>query len=271
MATKPFGKKRWPKEHQALAREAGHKSWEGWILALETEKGWEICGARAGPLKDHPCQLRAGSGCQHRRQTGRCNFHGGDSKRGQDSATYVHGKCAKPFLLDGRVGEILASLTDEEVYDLTLTAKLNYARIMSILEDLPKGELSPAALSRRISSVLPLLRELGPDPSPREARKLGNELELLDQLLTGMDRQAMVWEEFSERAEIQRKLTETVTKQRAKEFGQVDWVDILALADGIRRMMVSYVPAPDHVDFQRDFESMLKGEMPKRRPELKVI
>ncbi len=94
MASRPY-KGRWPTGHDAIARAAGHESWDAWILAVEARLGWEICGGKWPRRDGPPCGRQAGWGIPGV-TTGRCRDHNrGAARAGPTHPNYRHGRNSK--------------------------------------------------------------------------------------------------------------------------------------------------------------------------------
>lgn len=234
----------WSAENDAIAVEAGFKSWLHWIDHLEThtkageprKTGRKICGARiprgveGRSDVDTPCCLTAGAAStgSHPKQTGhrghgRCGSHGG--------LTLVHPEAARSkYATTGRLSEL--DQIQESELKVVREVRVLELLIAIDLERLPEDVVTPRILVKALD-------------------RLGEEIELADRSgdyttvkrlatalregLGGVNLYWQVMDQVRRNIDLKRKTIDTHTRQVAKEHGPVNWYDVSMIMEEMRR------------------------------------
>lgn len=254
----------WDVANEPFAVAAGFVSWAVWVEHLEvtTKAGKprarrrKICGARiprgsdGKTEKDTPCCAIAGSpstGMKPKEtghlRYGRCGDHGGLSHAGPASASYIHGEHSK-FTMRGPLGKMHERMSGQiaNQMDLTDQAYVVNLQILRLLDALPDNSVTPSEHIKRMEELLAAChRSLAEkDPGP-----MIEGTHAMIALLTDHLGETRVLRDLWQVIELKRRLVSTHTQQKAREYGPVDWVDVLTIVAETRQLMAEIIR--DHV------------------------
>ena len=286
--TPPAG---WDPDNEPFAIAAGFESWSKWVEHLEVitkagkpRKKWrKICGARIPrgsdgvTDKDTPCCLIAGAPSigMKPKETGhlghgRCGSHGGLALAGPASGSWIDGEHSK-FTMRGPLGDMHERMKGQMVNQMDLhdQAYVVNLQILRLLDALPDGSVTPDEHVERMEELLAACHKslVEKDPGPMIEGTRAMIALLMDHL-----GEARTLRDLWSVIELKRKLVATHTQQKAREYGPVDWVDVLTIAAEQRQLMAEIIN--DFVPMERQTLALNKVRsysMPGNRPPLQIV
>lgn len=241
----------WPKEHDTIAKERGHVSWEHWIAGIEDEVGQAICGGRV--RTGHPKWGKPPRPCTQTRvgENGRCRRHLKNAPWGPFH--YAHrGKGTSRYLPD-RLRARAEEIDVKELLTLLDHMRVAAVLVFELLEKLDTGE-SGAAWEQ--------LRE-----AYREVRRAAR-ADDMDLVLAVLDRMEIAIEhgnsgrDLREEIRVQqdhlRRLFESQTARDKVEMEYMHRREVLALFGDIARDIAEVVGRDDE---RRELANRMKGRL----------
>lgn len=256
----------WSKDHNALAKTAGFKSWAGWIKSIEKKKGFAVCGRRN--TRKTPCLRHAGAASRRGKKTGHlgtgaCGDHGGLSKAGTEVWSYKDGARSK-YHLHGSLAERQNRLQKElqAATDLTSEIEVLDVLLVTIAEEFP--DIDPGAVRETTKRVRETLKKAGTLKSQKAKAalldSLSDSLEELDRVLLLADEAYLAVDRFVGVADAKRKLVDSEVRRQKTERGPINWIDADVLAERFAQILVDHV-SPDKATpaihaFEKEFASL---------------
>lgn len=247
---------KWSKEHDEQAREAGHLNWLAWIEAIEEERGFKICGARAGSkTKPHPCGKSAGSGTDHK-GSGRCKVHGGMAVMGPDHPRWVDGSHSLLFKAGG--GEKHRAwfdllLQDQELENLRAEISMLRVRLIELTNNLP-GIPTGWDFSLAMEGMSESVEKLRKAVEEKELEKVNGlsdavqvRLAIMEDLIEPVRVSQGIWDEIRGTVKVLKDVVDTQVRRKKSEYDQASMAELHVWTMRMQQLILQHVP-PENVN-----------------------